>query len=129
MRYASLHFTINRCLKALQHTTQVKEEYEKLERRLMHLAAMANAYGKRGNLDSYLTLRLTNIAAYVYLCISCSSLLTIRGSSFELLDSRTQAKLEGGASRVFESNEDVADIKELLLKLSSRIQAFLVSFA
>ena len=95
----------------------------------MHLAAMANAYGKRGNLDSYLTLRLTNIAAYVYLCISCSSLLTIRGSSFELLDSRTQAKLEGGASRVFESNEDVADIKELLLKLSSRIQAFLVSFA
>jgi len=45
-----------------QRTTQVKEEYEKLESRLAHLSAVTHAHGKKGHLDPDLKLRLDGIA-------------------------------------------------------------------
>jgi len=46
----------------IQRTTQVKEEYEKLESRIAHLNAVTHAYGKKDDIDPDLKLRLMSIA-------------------------------------------------------------------
>ena len=54
--------------------------------------------------------------------------ITHHHSSFGQLLTCVEAKLERGTtSRFFESNEDVTEIKDLLTKISARIEAFLVS--
>ena len=54
--------------------------------------------------------------------------LTHLDSSFGLLDKCVKTKLERGLTgRVLESKGDVDDVKDLLAKISMRIEAFLVS--
>jgi len=49
-------------------------------------------------------------------------------STFAQLAASVEAKLERGTTRrVLESNADVAEVKDLLVKLSARIEAFIVS--
>ena len=49
-------------------------------------------------------------------------------STFVQLAASVEGKLERGTTRrVLESNADVAEVKDLLVKLSARIEAFIVS--
>ena len=55
------------------------------------------------------------------------ALINLR-STFAQLAASVEAKLERGTTRrVLESNADVAEVKDLLVKLSARIEAFIVS--
>ena len=114
----------------VQRTAEVKDEYEKLESRLAHLNAVSSAYGKRNHINPSLKQRLDSIAMCVniFCRFSGDRCNFLRFSSFERLAVCIEAKLERGtAKRVFQSNEDIAEIKDLLGKISARIEAFLVS--
>jgi len=105
----------------------MKEEYEKLESRLAHFTAVTRAYGKRSHLDPNLMLRLDNIATYADSIDHFTLVLTRYKSSFVQLAASVETKLERGTTkRVLESNADIAEVQDLLVKLSARIEAFIV---
>ena len=106
----------------------MKDEYEKFESRLAHFTAVTRAYGDRNLLDPNLKLRLDNIVTWVDQRHVYIHLLTYSRSTFVQLAASVEAKLERGTTRrVLESNADVAEVKDLLVKLSARIEAFIVS--
>ena len=55
-------------------------------------------------------------------------MLTFECRSFERLTQCAEEKLERGAvRRVLESKADVTEVKDILIKISARVEAFLVS--
>jgi len=107
----------------------MKDEYQKLESRLAHFTAVTRAYGDRNLLDPNLKLRLDHIVTWVSPRRSYVHALIYLKSTFAQLASSVEAKLERGTTRrVLESNADVAEVKDLLVKLSARIEAFIVSW-
>lgn len=104
----------------IQRTAEVKDEYEKLESRLAHLYALTQAYGKRSHLDANLKLRLDNIARCVDIYNEGLKPLNCLCSSFEQLAACVESKLERGtARRILESQADIGEVKDILLKISA----------
>jgi len=112
----------------IQRTTEVSEQYRELESRLAHLAAVTGALSKRNYVDPNLTQRLESIAESVMSYLLVLTRLTCDYRSFSRLTACIEAKQERSTvRRVLESKSDVKEVKELLLKITARIEAFLVS--
>ena len=89
---------------------------------------MAHALKKRTHLEPIVKLRLDRIAEYaIPSCFDYLALILVR-SLFERLTTCVERKLEQGTTRrIIEPNTDISEVKSLLLLLSARIEAFIVS--
>jgi len=113
-----------------QRTADVNEQYKNLKSRVAHLGAATGALSRRDHLDPNLKQRLDNIAEYILILQNPpSGLLLMRiCRSFSRLTASIEAKLaRGTVKRVLESQADVNEVKDLLMKISARIEAFVVS--
>jgi len=112
----------------LQRTSEVGEQYKNLGSRIAHLGAVTGALNKRSHLDPNLLQRLENIAECVTHLIQNLLLIRHEYRSFSMLTACIEAKqARGTVRRVLESQADITEIKDILVKISARIEAFLVS--